>query len=86
MGIRLLQSCPRLGTNRRRVITGKITTNRVGAHPPLITRLFRLTISTKRLPDSGALGLRVCQANPSYTCSSNCVQQFHFLFRRECAE
>jgi len=33
MCIRFHQSCPRLGTNRRRVITGKLVTNCVGAHP-----------------------------------------------------
>ncbi len=33
MRIRFHQCCPRLGTNRRRVITGKLVTNRVGAHP-----------------------------------------------------
>jgi len=40
MGIRLLQSCPRLGTNRRRVITGKLATDRVGTHSASITRVF----------------------------------------------
>ena len=81
MGIRLFQSCPRLGTNRRRVITGKMVTNRVGAHHAFSYVGFSAWQSTqKRLPDSGALGLRICQANPSSTCSSNCVQQFHFYF------
>jgi len=40
MGIRLLQSCPRLGTNRRRVITGKIVTDRIGAHRVSVTRVL----------------------------------------------
>ena len=38
-GIRLLQSCPCLGTNRRRVITGEVVTNRVGPHSVSITRV-----------------------------------------------
>jgi hypothetical protein len=38
-GIRLLQSCPCLGTNRRGVITGEVVTNRVGPHSVSITRV-----------------------------------------------
>src|SRR5437762_4337802 len=82
-GIRLLQSYPCFGTNRRRVITSKMVTNRVAAHRSCTTRVLSTDNRTKRLPDSGALGLRICQANPSSICSSNCVQQFHFLFRKE---
>src|SRR6184192_1586595 len=40
MRIRFLQSCPCLGTNRRRVIACKLVMNRVGAHPASITRVF----------------------------------------------
>jgi hypothetical protein len=60
----LFQSCPRLGTNRRRVVAGKMVTNRVGAHRASITRVLPPDNQHKRLPDSGALGLRICQANP----------------------
>src|SRR4051794_36983100 len=63
MRIRLLQSFPRLGTNRRRVVAGKLVTNDVDAHRASITRVLPPDNDYKRLPDSGALGLRICQAN-----------------------
>jgi len=64
MCIRLLQSFPGLGTNRCRVVAGKLVTNGVGAHRASITRVLPPDNQHKRLPDSGALGLRICQANP----------------------
>ena len=64
MRIGFFQSRPRLGTNRRRVIAGKLVTNPVRAHRASITRVLPPDNRHKRLPDSGALGLRICQANP----------------------
>jgi hypothetical protein len=46
--IRLLQSCPRLGTNRRRVITRKLVTDRVGTHRASITRVLSTDNQHKR--------------------------------------
>ena len=49
---------------------------------PLLREFCRLTISDKRLPDSGALGLRICQANPfSIFAPRSCVTAVSFLFR-----
>src|SRR5262245_63703276 len=48
--IRLLQSCPGLRANRGRVITGKLVTNRVGAHPDFLTWVLSPGNKGKRLP------------------------------------
>ena len=74
---------PKLSTPRDKsppCFAGKLVTNRVGVHRGLFTRVLPPDNQHKRLPDSGALGLRICQANPFSICSSNCVQQFHFYF------
>ena len=81
MGIRLLQSFPRLGTNRCRVVAGKLVTNRVGAHPAFSYVGFPVWQSAhKRLPDSGALGLRSCQANPFSILLLELRSAVHFYF------
>ena len=80
MFIRLFQSYPCLGDKSPPCYHWQTGDESCPCAWGLLREFCRLTISTKRLPDSGALGLRICQANPSSTCSSNCVQRFHFYF------
>src|SRR4029077_9365013 len=84
--IRLLQSVPPLGKNRRRVVAGKLVTNCVGAHRASITRVSPPDNLHKSLPDSRTPALHRFKSKLFSILRRDLRPAVSFLFRRPRAE